>query len=78
MPMISISLQTVNVELEKLSILLLVWLINYLSMLKNDLVFHRARIKINIKADVIMKLNIFGIIIYHKLNRVQHITYVKK
>ena len=48
------------------------------------LVFHRARIKINIKADVIMngtllnranQVKYFGIIIDHKLNWVQHITY---
>ena len=50
------------------------------------LVFHRARININIKPDVIMDGSLlnrenqviyFGIIIDHKLNWVQHITYVK-
>ena len=82
---ISILLQTLNVELEKLSI----WLkANKLSLNAKKtyyLVFHRARIKINIKADVIMngtllnranQVKYLGIIIDHKLNWVQHITYV--
>ena len=51
------------------------------------LFFHRARIKINIKADVIMNGSLLNranqvkylvIIIDHKLHWVQHITYVKK
>ena len=50
------------------------------------LVFHRARIKLKIKADVIMngfllnranQVEYLGIINDHKLNWVQHITYVK-
>ena len=50
------------------------------------LIFHRARIKINIKADVIMngtllnranQVKYLGIIIDHKLNWVQHIAYIK-
>ena len=84
---ISISLQTLNVDLEKLSI----WLkSNKLSpnAKKTYYLFsHRAKIKINIKADVIMNGSLLnrakqviylGIIIDHKLNWVQHITYVKK
>ena len=48
--------------------------------------FHRARIKLKIKTDVIMngsllnranQVKYLGIIIDHKLNWVQHITYVK-
>ena len=83
---ISILLQTLNVELEKLSI----WLkANKLSLNAKKtyyLVFHRARIKINITAVVIMndtllnranQVKYLGIIIDHKLNWVQHITYVK-
>ena len=83
---ISILLQTLNVELEKLSI----WLkANKLSLNAKKtyyLVFHRARIKINITADVIMndtllnranQVKYLGIIIDHKLNWVQHTTYIK-
>ena len=83
---ISILLQTLNVELEKLSI----WLkANKLSLNAKKtyyLVFHRARIKTNIKADVIMngtlliranQVKYLGVIIDHKLNWVQHITYIK-
>ena len=81
---ISILLQTLNVELS-------IWLkANKLSLNAKKtyyLVFHRARIKINITADVIMndtllnranQVKYLGIIIDHKLNWVQHITYVKK
>ena len=79
---ISILLQTLNVELEKLSI----WLKALNAKKTYYLVFHRARIKINITADVIMndtllnranQVKYLGIIIDHKLNWVQHITYVK-
>ena len=81
---ISILLQTLNVELEKLSI----WLkANKLSLNAKTLlyVFHRARIKIYIIADVIMNGSLLNranqvkylcIIIDHKLNWVQQITYV--
>ena len=69
---ISILLQTLNVELN--------------AKKTYYLVFHRARIQINIKADVIMnstllnranQVKYLGIIIDHKLNWVQHIKYVK-
>ena len=83
---ISILLKTLKVELEKLSI----WLkANKLSLNAQKtyyLVFHRAKIKLKIKADVIMngsllnranQVKYLGIIIDHKLNWVQHITYVK-
>ena len=82
----SILLKTLKVELEKLSICRKA---NKLSLnaAKNFLKIHRARIKLKIKADVIMngsllsranQVKYFGIIIDHKLNCVQHITYVKK